>query len=749
MGRKMFALVFVLGVFNCAHCVDDTLNDTFVMKIKPVLEPRTLISNYNHDRKEKWKKHILTEENKESNVTEKPTGGGISFPRSLEIIPQILAQIENEKCVYDTVAALEGMAKHERWTLEMFDASPKFPVGILTGNHYQLGNFDECMRVKQPLPEDANYSIKGQYCLTDIYFNHRSVQNSLSINNLKTKNRYSFNNSVIHWGICIPDSCNEEDAKIFVQEIFKSTVDNVETVEVTIGKNKCQVEKSFPLNQLEIIYGSIIGFFIMFIFFATFFHCWTLRRRQNYVAYNVESVREKNSTLKSMVLCFSMIRTVKQFLHTSPNDLNLECIYGIKFLSMMFIIAGHTLIFIAGGPVDNIAYVNEQAYKVKNGVFFNSALLVDTFLIISGFLMCRLLLIELDKRKGKLNILVLYIARYIRLTPAYIVIIGFYSTFLIRIGSGPLWKSKIGLEQERCLKSWWINILYVNNYFNTEYLCMFQSWYLAVDYHLFIVAPFIIVTLWKWKNIGKTLLAALMVPSIAVPFWLTYKNEMDPTLLAFPPEIEDLSTNHYFATSYIKTHMRTNSYLIGLLFGYIIHRLQTSGTKIPTYIVWIGSIIATVTALLAMFSIVVFLHPDHEKNVLENAIYSPLHRVAWCLSIGWLLIICVTDNAEIVSNFLSWKFFIPLSRLTYCAYLVNGLVVITHAGSLRQNSYMNFYELLVIILAHLLITFFLAFVVCIFFESPIHGLEKILLSKHKSSSQKPQSNANIRPVEER
>lgn len=41
--------------------------------------------------------------------------------------------------------------------------------------------------------------------------------------------------------------------------------------------------------------------------------------------------------------------------------------------------------------------------------------MVDTFLLISGFLMCRLLLLELEKRNGKINVLYLYIMRYIRL----------------------------------------------------------------------------------------------------------------------------------------------------------------------------------------------------------------------------------------------------------------------------------------------------------------------------------------------
>lgn len=57
--------------------------------------------------------------------------------------------------------------------------------------------------------------------------------------------------------------------------------------------------------------------------------------------------------------------------------------------------------------------------------------------------------------------------------------IGLYSSWFIKIGDGPLWKQRITLEQERCQASWWKNILYINNYYGNESLCMFQSWYLA------------------------------------------------------------------------------------------------------------------------------------------------------------------------------------------------------------------------------------------------------------------------------
>lgn len=51
--------------------------------------------------------------------------------------------------------------------------------------------------------------------------------------------------------------------------------------------------------------------------------------------------------------------------------------------------------------------------------------------------------------------------------------------FFDYLGDGPLWLQKISMEQERCLKSWWKNILYVNNYFGVKDVCMFQAWYLA------------------------------------------------------------------------------------------------------------------------------------------------------------------------------------------------------------------------------------------------------------------------------
>lgn len=47
----------------------------------------------------------------------------------------------------------------------VFDAWGKIPSGILLGNQYELGNFDECLEVNY---KENMSTFVGQYCLTQI-----------------------------------------------------------------------------------------------------------------------------------------------------------------------------------------------------------------------------------------------------------------------------------------------------------------------------------------------------------------------------------------------------------------------------------------------------------------------------------------------------------------------------------------------------------------------------------------------------
>lgn len=128
-------------------------------------------------------------------------------------------------------------------------------------------------------------------------------------------------------------------------------------------------------------------------------------------------------------------------------------------------------------------------------------------------------------------------------------------------------------------------------------------------------------------------------------------------------------------------------------------------------------IIGWITAILlgagSMFSIVVFYQTTYEFNNVESSIYTGCHRIAWSFFISWVITVCVTENSRktiktilkcvtillellaFINKFLSWKAFVPLSRLTYCSYLVNGIIEIYHKGTIRQELILSNFDLVI------------------------------------------------------
>ncbi|QQP54372.1 Uncharacterized protein FKW44_007185, partial [Caligus rogercresseyi] len=97
----------------------------------------------------------------------------------------------------------------------------------------------------------------------------------------------------------------------------------------------------------------------------------------------------------------------------------------------------------------------------------SAELAVDTFFTVGGFLMAYLFLKFLDKSGGKFNPLMMYLHRYIRLTPTYGILILLFHTLPLKITYGPFRKSVDHLV-DNCDANWWMNLLYINNFVKTD-----------------------------------------------------------------------------------------------------------------------------------------------------------------------------------------------------------------------------------------------------------------------------------------
>ena len=81
-----------------------------------------------------------------------------------------------------------------------------------------------------------------------------------------------------------------------------------------------------------------------------------------------------------------------------------------------------------------------------------------------------------------------------------------------------------------------------------------------------------------------------------------------------------------------------------------------------------------------------------------------------------------------MNRFLSWKGFLPLSRLTYCVYLIHFNYLTVYYAMSRKLIYYTFSSQLTTYLGIVVTVFGLAFVVSVTIEASFLNLEKIIFS---------------------
>lgn len=64
----------------------------------------------------------------------------------------------------------------------VIDAWGKLPAGILEGNLYSFGNFDECLSVQRPATNDLP-EFQAQYCLSEVYSHTPGIDRKGGVDN--------------------------------------------------------------------------------------------------------------------------------------------------------------------------------------------------------------------------------------------------------------------------------------------------------------------------------------------------------------------------------------------------------------------------------------------------------------------------------------------------------------------------------------------------------------------------------------
>lgn len=101
----------------------------------------------------------------------------------------------------------------------------------------------------------------------------------------------------------------------------------------------------------------------------------------------------------------------------------------------------------------------------------------------------------------------------------------------------------------------------------------------------------------------------------------------------------------------------------------------------------------------------------------------------WGLALIWVTLSCKWDLANPINQFLSFRGFLPLSRLTYCAYLIHPVTQIVMSFQLKGTLHLTHGLILTIFLGNTIFSYFCSLVISLLFEAPIVRILKILFDK--------------------
>ncbi|XP_018300565.1 nose resistant to fluoxetine protein 6 [Mycetomoellerius zeteki] len=619
------------------------------------------------------------------------------------------------------------------WGLKTLDSSGELKSGFLYGNNFWLGSRSQCLDIMNRTPfEFAKRHILNNTRYRDPQNEFPPFQLNYFVAYLRHNSTLQYhiniqNEDLITLGLCLPASCSMNNISFILEGIFRDRVlliNDLYSMDLSLIKIKnLKDDHQWLLSgAIPLICVVLVLTFAMMIsgtIYDIFIYQTYLKAKSKTV--NVENAVEemKMTDLKSsyeksrignVLMCFSVYTNTKMIFNTKLNTESIAVIHGIRFLTMIWIIIAHT-IFYTADYFDNKIWTLRFAEGIPIQVISNGTISVDTYFFLSGFLLAYMYLKDkIDKERNKsihyrekLNeFFVSVIKRYIRLTPTYIMMIG-----IVQLNSAWYDKTSQFYVEERpheiCAKYWWRNVLYINNLFSHNTMCLSWSWYLSNDMQFFIIGLALLFLSTVYFYVAVVILGTILIGSIILSGYISYIYEYVPTLDEQYRLLDIL---------YYPPWVRIGPYIIGMITGYIIERFKKkiALTRSTIILYWTLGAACNIFVLFGLYK--------RQISVLYTAIYVALSRTVWAIGIAWIVIVCCTEHGGIVKELLTCKIWIPLSRLTYCAYLLNPFIIHSIRLHNETSAHLELLSMSAMIIGHFGISYFCAYALSLMTESP-------------------------------
>ncbi|XP_075235034.1 nose resistant to fluoxetine protein 6-like [Lycorma delicatula] len=547
--------------------------------------------------------------------------------------------LNNKECKNDIERYIDGVHNQELWALKMLDSSTHLQSGFLEGNIINFGNYEECLNINYESNNNSSRNIKGSLCRVTFEPPYDPEETY----------KYYHRTSIV-MGICLPTSCTRNDVhKMLAKELnFESSYKLIYCTDLDQSKTKLNAIQSFI----------ILIFIILTLFLITG------------TVYDIitNEFNKKKGTIFKILLSFSARNNLKNLFKKDKNVKSIKSVHGLRFISACVVLTIHRILR-DSQSFTNLFTMDDEVRKWYHLIVTNGYIFVDAFFLMSGLLVSYSFINRYKSIGIKLfDYLKLLLHRYIRLTPPVVIIM------MLTLSSNILCRGyncdRMEGEKANCEEFWYINVIYISNFYDPFDQCIPHGWYLSADMQMFLFSPLLLyIATTKPKHVLYGILFSLMIVNIMTTFTISFNNKIIASNIG-PFELLREKTNK----TYTPFYTRAGPWLIGFLLGLILQQHSKQPIIMKKEAVIRGWTIATICCLVSLFGMYPFIQHDHNYNPVLEPLYESLHRILWAIGIAWIIFACHIGHGGVVNTVLSCETFHPLSKLSYSFYLIHPFI---------------------------------------------------------------------------
>ncbi|XP_026483450.2 O-acyltransferase like protein-like [Vanessa tameamea] len=615
------------------------------------------------------------------------------------------------------------------------DAGIRFPRGFFMLSVTDLGNYHQCLDINE---EVEDMKIEGKYYLIDIPFNQTFHlpflnQNTSNISNRKIVGFKSIINEVqqfveidteslnpenplvlasIRVAVCVPKPCT-------TQEWISTLIFNVTAIGFQYEEIFCRLPNDKPWITVDYVAIGVFGFLGLITLLSTLYDV-------NHILIKKREPKKANIFYRT----FSVYTNTRRLLTFAPSSNALECLDGIRSISMMWVVIGHTFSmynFNADLSESLNWLTSGEAVWISTGLFT-----VDTFFFMAGLLLVytsvgRMTGVQLLKRLH-----VFYLNRLLRMFPLVAALVLLEASVFHRIGDGPYWVH-VSNNVQACRSFWWSTLLHIQNYVNPDHMCIQHSWYIAIDIQLHIVSP--IILFWvlhkKRRYAWSALITALLAIVVASTVW-NFIMEMPSSNMSLVRLDEQA---YYMNNYYVTAWTRGAPFFVGMIVGYVLNIYKGRNIKLNTGFVMTSWLIALGMIAVCFYMSYVIMQLDWDNQV-GDSLFNSFMRVIWSIGLSWIVFACVKGYGGPINWFLSLSMWKLPARISFAMYLYHYPISFVIAGMQVTPTYFTVAGRIYDFMALFMLSFIVSFAVTVVIDAPFSVFIKILMG---GGQRKPQA----------